>query len=206
VDKGLSNIRLGMTLEVMTTIGAVAGGLAANTMPADTLRRIFSVFVLVMAGLMWNNARRHGDAVVRVDPAALLQGSFHDAATDRTVAYSVRNVPAGMGASLGAGVLSGLLGVGGGLIKVPVMTMVCGVPIKAATATSNFMIGVTAVASAFIYFSHGNVHPLYAAAAVLGVLGGTRIGTRIAARIHGTTLLYVFVGLLVLVAARMFLN
>ena len=204
VDKGMSNIRLGMSLEVMTTIGAVLGGLAANELAGDALKKIFAVFLLCMGALMWWRSRTHGEGVIRVDPAASIHGSYFDEAEQRVVEYSVRKLGAGMLVSFFAGNMSGLLGVGGGIIKVPVMNMVCGVPIKASTATSNLMIGVTAVASAFIFFLHGNVHPFYTAAAVLGVLGGSRVGTMLGAKIKGTTLIALFIVVIFATALRMF--
>jgi hypothetical protein len=203
VEKGLSNIRLGMSLEVMTTIGAVIGGVAANYLPGAVLQKIFAVFLLVMAGLMWNRTRNHAAAHIDYDPSARITGEFYDEAEKRVVRYSVRRLPAAVMASFVAGNMSGLLGIGGGLVKVPVMNMVSGVPMKAATATSNFMIGVTAVASAFIYFSHGHLNPLYTAAAVLGVLGGSQIGTRLGAKLSNRTIVFVFIVLIVVVAARM---
>lgn len=205
VEKGISNIRLGMSLEVMTTVGAVLGGVTANYLPGDVLQKIFGVFLLVMAGLMWNKTRKHAAAQIRYDAAAPISGEYFDEAEKQTVRYSVRRLPAAMAASIVAGNLSGLLGIGGGLIKVPIMNMVSGVPMKAATATSNFMIGVTAVASAFIYFSYGHLDPLYTAAAVLGVLGGSQLGTRLGARLRSRTIVLVFIVLILVVAARMLL-
>lgn len=203
VRDGLSNIRLGMSLEVMTTIGALIGGLIANDMDGELLKKIFAVFLVAMAALFWWRSRSHAAGSVRVDPAASIQGEYHDAAENRTVAYSVRNLPAGMLVSFFAGNMSGLLGVGGGIIKVPAMTMFCGVPLKASTATSNLMIGVTAVASAFLYLAYGNVNPYYTTAAVLGVFAGSRPGTVLASRIHSSTLATLFVLLLLATAARM---
>lgn len=203
VDKGISNIRLGMSLEVMTTAGAVLGGVTANYLPGDLLQKVFAGFLFVMAGLMWRKSRTHGDARIEYDPTAKITGEYFDSAEQQTVRYGVRRLRASMLVSVLAGNLSGLLGIGGGLIKVPVMNMVSGVPMKAATATSNFMIGVTAVASAFIYFSHGHVNPLYTAAAVLGVLGGSQLGTRLGARLRSRTIVGVFIVLILVVAVRM---
>ena len=121
VDKGISNIRLGMSLEVMTTIGAVLGGLTANYLPGDVLQKIFAIFLLVMGMLMWNKTRKKEEAEIIYNPQAAITGEFFDEAEQRRVRYSVRRLPAAMLASTVAGNLSGLLGIGGGLVKVPGM-------------------------------------------------------------------------------------
>jgi len=193
-----------MSLEVMTTIGAVLGGLTANYLPGDVLKKIFAVFLAVMALVMWQKARKHGVKKIVIDPGASIQGSYFDQFEQRRIEYSVQKLSTAMVVSFFAGKMSGLLGVGGGIIKVPVMNIVCGVPIKVATATSNFMIGVTAVASAFIYFSHGNIHPFFTAAAVLGVLLGSILGTKLGVKMRSKTILSLFIVLMFLMAARMF--
>jgi len=144
-----------------------------------------------------------GDSAPVVTSGAF-QSSYKDEATGTTVTYSARRIPAVLVVSLIAGNISGLLGVGGGIFKVPAMHMISGIPMKAATATSNFMIGVTAAASAFIYFAHGHLNPLIVAPAVLGVLGGSFIGVKVNRRIKGSFLTWVFAGVLLVVAVRMF--
>ncbi len=204
IDRRQTNIRLGMALEIATTAGALAGGITASLLPGYVLRRIFSGMLLLMGSLMWYRSRAHGDARVQWKPGKVLNGEFHDAATGEEVRYSVRRLPAAQLASLVAGNISGLLGVGGGIIKVPVMNVFSGVPMKAATATSNFMIGVTAVASAFIYFSEGHMNPVVTAVAVLGVLIGATAGIRVGKKVQSRTIIGLFVLFMFAVAVRMF--
>jgi uncharacterized membrane protein YfcA len=115
----------------------------------------------------------------------------------------MRRLPLAMGLSLGAGTVSGLLGIGGGIIKVPAMTVFCGIPAKVATATSAFMIGVTAVASAFLYFGRGQVRPALTAVVILGVLAGSAGGTQVARRLHSHQLIRLFALLVLLGSAQM---
>jgi len=172
---GLANVRLGMVLETTTVLGALAGGLLAQSLSARRLGLLFATLQLAVSVTLW--LRRRGcEAHEYRASGGLLDGAYHDRAARRDVSYSVRRLPAALAASLGAGVLSSLLGVGGGVVKVPALHLFCGVPMKAATATSNLMIGVTAAASAVIYLTAGAVPAVVAATVCLGVLAGSQVG------------------------------
>jgi uncharacterized membrane protein YfcA len=132
-----------------------------------------------------------------------LHGKFFDSATGKERCYKVTNVPRGLALSFLAGNISGLLGIGGGVIKVPAMANEMGVPMKVATATSNFTIGVTAVASAYIYYANGYLMPMLIAPLVLGVVPGSVAGFRFAYRAQGSTIRLIFAALLVFVAFLM---
>jgi uncharacterized membrane protein YfcA len=146
----LCDIQLGIRLEVATVSGAIAGGLFVARIPVDGLRVTFGILALYFAVWQILTARSKRPA-------------------DESNEYVARNLPAGMAASVIAGAISALLGIGGGAVKVPVMNVVMGVPFRVATATSNFMIGVTASASALLYFRRGQIDLGIAAPAVLGV-------------------------------------
>jgi uncharacterized membrane protein YfcA len=205
LERRTVNIRLGMVLEIATVSGAILGGITANYLSASLLTRLFSGLLFLVAVLMIWRARR-GNGREIVDTRGILPGSFPDSATGETVVYAVKKVPASLAVCLVAGNVSGLLGVGGGIFKVPVMNMVSGVPIKAATATSNFMIGVTAAASAFIYFSYGHLDPFVGSSAALGVLAGSMLGIRIGRRIHSTALTWVFAVVLLAISIELFVR
>ncbi len=203
MERQTVNIRLGMVLEIATVIGAIFGGVTANLLSGDVLSRIFAALLLVVSFMMiWR--LKHSKDTIPVITDGSFQSNYKDEATGTMVPYSAKHVPAVLLVSLIAGNISGLLGVGGGIFKVPAMHMISGIPMKAATATSNFMIGVTAAASAFIYFAHGHLNPFIVAPAVLGVLGGSFIGVKVNRRIKGSFLTWVFAGVLLLVAVRMF--
>jgi len=206
VERGTANMRLGMTLEVATSVGAIAGGLTAAVVAPRVLEAIFAVVLLPTAAIMWRRSEPTG-AVEPNDSAALdpgeLGGSYLEAATGRRVVYRVRRLWAGLTVSFAAGNLSGLLGIGGGVFKVPALHLLCGVPIRAAAATSNFMIGVTAAASAFLYYGRGEVRPGATAAAVLGVLAGSALGSALSPRMGGGLVRKLFAVLLGLVAIQM---
>jgi uncharacterized membrane protein YfcA len=216
VEKGLANMRLGITLEIATVLGAMSGALTAGWLSEATLLRIFAIVLLVVAVLLgWKSGKGKRAAVLnsqctilgdQPDDLGLLGASFYDPAEGRRISYRIWKAPLGFLASLIAGNLSGLLGVGGGFIKVPVIHLVCGVPMKAATATSNFMIGVTAAASAFIYFGRGEVRPALTSAVILGVLLGSFTGSAISQRIPGRLVQALFAVFLLPVAWQMFVR
>lgn len=206
VQRGMANLRLASVLEVATVIGAIGGGAIAGHLHPRSLELLFAIALLAMVLPMALGAEEHGRAA-RVEHAegfvAKLGATYHDPALDRDVHYEITRFPLAMGISSVAGLLSGLLGVGGGILKVPVLSLYCGMPVKAAAATSNFMIGVTAVASAFVYYGRGDIKPIVTACAVLGVFAGSRAGLRIAERTHSSLLRRGFALLMFVIAAQM---
>lgn len=220
VERGIANMRLGMTLEIATSLGAIAGGLTAAILAPRTLEAIFALMLVPTAILMWRGRTEKppltgtADGEPTAAPAVRRQAS-HAASSaglgatyadpaGGTVTYDVERLPAGLAVSFVAGNLSGLLGIGGGVFKVPALHLLCGVPIKAAAATSNFMIGVTAVASAFLYYGRGEVVPGVTAAAVLGVLAGSALGSFVNRYVGGRAVSKLFAALLGAVAVQMF--
>lgn len=200
----LMNLRLGVVLEVATAAGGLSGGLLAQVVPARVLQ---GLFVLTLGGVAVQMLRRLDRRNVIPDDASavpgLLGGRFHDDETGRTVVYRVQRLPLALVASYAAGVLSTLLGVGGGIVKVPVLNSWCGVPIRVAAATSAFMIGVTATAGAIIYYGHGVMVPALAAAAVVGVRIGSGVGIRLAQRWRARHLKLLLALILLAVAGMM---
>jgi hypothetical protein len=204
LERGRVNLRLGMALEAATTIGGLAGGLTAALL---TQRQLFALFgaTLALMGVVMalRSRRRNVIADVGVDPGRLggklLEG-------DTTYVYRVRRLPLAYGASLLAGAISGLLGLGGGIVKVPVLNAFCGVPIRVAAATSAFMIGVTAAASAFIYYGRGDVALAMSASIALGALPGSLLGARLSARVETRWLKVMMATILLAVGARMVLQ
>jgi uncharacterized protein len=178
VAKGMTNLRLGMFLEVATSVGAVAGGVTAVLIDGRVLQISFAVVLIYVA---WQMNRRGGD----VPPVrtGVLEAAFFDPAEGREVVYGVRRPGLGFALSIGAGNVSGLLGLGGGAFKVPIMNLLMGVPLKATIATSNLMIGVTAATGAAIFYGRGYMDPYYAVPAALGILAGARLGPRLAMRL-----------------------
>jgi uncharacterized membrane protein YfcA len=206
VRDGMVNLRMAMFLELATTMGAIVGAYLAGMLPVSVLSLILGLTLLYVS---WSTFRARGEdhqLLTQGSPAATrlrLQGAYYDPALGRNVEYQVTRVPQGFALMWGAGLMSGLLGIGSGLFKVLAMDGLMRAPFKASTTTSNFMIGVTAAASAGTYFTRGDINPFIAAPVALGVLGGTVIGTRLLRRLHSRALKKVLVVVLVVVAVQM---
>jgi uncharacterized membrane protein YfcA len=142
VERGTVNIPLGMTLESATVLGAISGGVVAGWIPGATLELLFAISLLPTAIVMWRRPKSRAENGMsgRASQQSLLAGSYFDDSTFREVTYDVKRLWAGLLVSFVAGNLSGLLGIGGGVFKVPALHLLCNVPMKAAAATSNFMI------------------------------------------------------------------
>jgi uncharacterized membrane protein YfcA len=173
--KNTINLRLGMVLEVASTLGGLLAGITVERLSEGSLSLIFALVTAVIAVLMVTRLEKRNVMSADID-TGLLGGRFYEAESGREVAYRVKRLPVGLVASFLAGAVSGTLGIGGGILKVPILNAWCGVPLRAAAATSALMIGVTAAASVPLFYARGQVDPVFAAAAVLGVLAGSRLG------------------------------
>lgn len=209
IREGLVNIRLAFFLELSAVPGAIAGsrlGLWAN--PAY-LQGIFAVLLFYTAchmlrsgggdtngcGALCEDDRDHPETV-----------TFADKATGELSSYRPKAMALGLAASLAAGVISGLLGVGAGFVKVPIMNLMMAVPLKAAIATSNYRAGISTTATAMIYFMHGYVKPMVVAPCAIGVLLGAQMGSHFCVRARSSVLRLAFVILLVYISVQMLLR
>ena len=206
VKEGFSNIRIGMFLEIATTIGALLGALLTAHVPARAIAVIFGV-VLMYSAYVARNIRPRTTNDQAPDPLASklrMNGSFPDTSGIRQ--YNVYNVPTGFSIMFGAGALSGLLGIGSGALKVVAMDQAMKIPFKVSTTTSNFMIGVTAAASAGVYLTRGYIDPALAMPVMLGVLIGSLMGTRVLVKTKTKSLRLVFSAVIVLLGIEMLLK
>ena len=179
---GVVNLRLGMVLQIAAAAGGYFGGASARRIPEHVLQLTFAAVTAGIAALMLSRLERRNVILdTSVDPGRFGAG-YHDDESGQGIVYRVRRLPAAIGVSLAAGSISGLLGIGGGILQVPALNTWCGVPMRAAAATSAVMIGITAAASAPLYYARGDVIPPLAAAAVLGTLMGSRAGLWFGAR------------------------
>lgn len=208
VREGFSSIRIGMFLEIATTIGAIFGAFLATRVPTHALAIVFGIVLLYSAWLSWQQSR-HGESEPHPDnpwSARLrMSGSYPDGLGGWRQ-YTVDRIPAGFATMFGAGTLSGLLGIGSGAVKVLAMDRIMRIPFKVSTTTSNFMIGVTAAASAGIYLSRGYVDPGLAFPVMLGVLAGSLLGARLLVRARVSLLRSIFTLVILALGVEMIVN
>ena len=203
---GLSNLRIGLFLVMATISGALAGALLAGVVPVRALELILGLALSYSAYTTVKQLRDELPESPPDDPLALrfdLEGTYHDLRLERDVVYRAQRVVQGFSAMFGAGLLSGMLGIGSGAFKVLAMDYLMRLPMKVSTATSNFMIGLTAAASASIYWSRGDIHTLIAAPVAIGVLVGAYLGTTVMARMRNTTVRRLFLPVVVYLALSM---
>ena len=214
VKDHVSNMRIGMLLEVFTTAGGVVGALMAGIFSSKLLYIFFS---LILLNSFYGMLKKTGlitkvkkeEEKVENDKYAdryKLNSTYYDKATGKTVAYNVTNVPQGSLVMFGAGFASGLLGIGSGAFKVVALDSYMKLPIKVSTATSNFMMGVTATASALIYFFNGTINPAIAAPIAIGTLIGSRTGAKVMQRLDAKYIRYIFLPILLFTIVNMFLK
>lgn len=206
---GLANIRLGLFLAMATVSGALVGASLVGVVPTRALQTLFGLALAYSAFATLRQLH------VEVPPAAAsdslarrfgLEGAYHDHTLARDVEYHAVRVRSGVAVMFGAGVLSGLLGIGSGAFKVLAMDTFMRLPMKVSTATSNFMIGLTAAASAGVYFGRGDIHPVIATPVALGVLLGSYVGTRLIGRLRNTTVRKLFLPIILYLAGSMLLR
>ena len=206
VKEGFSNIRIGMFLEIATTIGALVGADLATRVSTQSIAIIFGI-VLLFSAYFSRKPRSQAQRELPPDRWATrlrLNGSFPEAGGIRS--YNVQHVPAGWTLMFSAGTLSGLLGIGSGAMKVLAMDQAMKIPFKVSTTTSNFMIGVTAAASAGVYLNRGYIDPGLAMPVMLGVLAGSLVGARVLVRLHVKWLRLGFSLIIVVLALEMLYN
>jgi uncharacterized membrane protein YfcA len=209
VRDNITNIRIGTFLGIATTAGAISGALLAGILSAPTLFTIFGIVLLIsIVPLLFKLGEEIPGGVKNDRWASVLSlsGTYQDRHLGREIVYEVTRTRLGLLVMYIAGVISGLLGVGSGTFKVLAMDTVMRLPMKVSTTTSNFMIGVTAAASAGIYFARGDIQPLIAAPVALGVLLGALLGARIMMHLSNKTLRLIFIPIMMVVAIQMVLR
>jgi len=206
VREGYSNIRIGMFLETATTAGALGGAAIALHVPTSAIAIVFGLVLLYSAYLSSRHREEHGPQM-QSSPLAKklrLEGTFPT--PEGKQPYAVTGVASGYGLMFGAGVLSGLLGIGSGAVKVLAMDQAMKIPFKVSTTTSNFMIGVTAAASAGLYLARGYIAPGITMPVMLGVLVGSMLGAKLLVRAKVKALRYLFAALIVALGIEMIFN
>jgi uncharacterized membrane protein YfcA len=208
VREHLANLRVGMFLEVGTTLGAITGAYVAGLVPVQVLYLVFAV-VMGYSGVAMLRSRSEvfppplSPEPDRLATALRLHSSYYDYVLGSRIPYQVQGVLPGLGLMYVAGIVSGLLGIGGGVLKVPAMDLAMHLPIKVSSATSNFMIGVTAAASAGVYFMRGDIQAIVAAPVAIGVVLGSMIGTRLLTHLPSLLIRRIFVVVLAVICLEM---
>ena len=203
VREGFTNVRVGILLEVATTLGALTGAAIAGVTPTSILGILFGIVLLFTAYKSRQPLAEHALLTTPDKWAHRLRLDSTYPTVDGVQPYSVQRVPAGFGLMFVAGILSALLGIGAGIIKVIAMDQTMRLPFKVSTTTSNFMIGVTAAASAGVYLQRGYIDPTIAFPVMLGVLGGALLGARILSRANTVRLRQLFTAVVVIAAVEM---
>ncbi|MBN3946977.1 MAG: sulfite exporter TauE/SafE family protein [Nostoc sp. NMS7] len=203
VKEGYTNMRLGMFLEIATTFGAIAGAVVAAKISTGAIAIVFGIVLLYSAYL---SRKPYSENIDNLPPDPLatrlkLNSTYPTSTGEQS--YNVRGVPFGFGLMFIAGVFSGLLGIGSGALKVLAMDQIMHIPFKVSTTTSNFMIGVTAAASAGIYLNRGYIDPGLAMPVMLGVLCGAVLGARVLVRARVQLLRNIFSGVILVLALEM---
>ena len=205
----ITNLRVGMFLEIATTLGAITGAFLTAIAPTGLLFLIFGLVLAVSAApliMRFGEELPQGVHNDRWADKLGLASSYRDERLGRVVAYQVERVPLGVVLMYIAGTISGLLGIGSGTFKVLAMDTAMRLPVKVSTTTSNFMIGVTAAASAGIYFERGDINPVVAAPVALGVLAGATVGARVLTRLSNRSIRKLFVPILIFIALSMLIR
>lgn len=213
----LTNVKLGLLLETATAPGAIVGGLVVALLASSLLNALFGVILIYVAYTMLvrqssiaegntveGNSAKSNDAPA--NSSQWLSNSYYDRSLSKLVTYKVSHIPQGLGAGFFSGALSSMLGIGGGVVQVPILNMVMGLPMKPTIATSTFMIAITATVGALIHYYHGHIYPIIVAPLIVGVFLGARLGAELAQRIRGTLLRRIFGVFLFVTALLMFLR
>ncbi len=207
LSNGFTNIHLAMLLGLTTVTGAIAGAVIALVANANVLNFIFGIVLLAAATSMLVRRQVPIPNSQPDDPDPFQLGAgFVDRATGQTVSYIPQNVPLGLGASGFAGILSGLLGVGGGVIQVPMMNLLMRVPMKAAAGTSSFLVGMTAVATAALFYADGKIDATVVVPAMIGIFAGGQLGSTFTSRMKTANLVLLFVVIMAYLAISMILK
>jgi uncharacterized membrane protein YfcA len=207
IRSGFTNLRLSMLLQVTTAVGAIIGALIALRVDASAISLVLGLVLLYSAASMLRQRRLSPPPPDDDDPDPFgLRASFRDPATKQDVVYQPVRVKPGLAISGGAGVLSGMLGIGGGAIQVPLMNLMMKVPVKAAAGTSSFMVGMTAVATAAVFYSHDEIDPTIVVPAMIGIFSGAKLGSQITRRVQTQRLVLVFVIVIAYLGVSMVLD